>query len=714
MSDGRYALLVTASAYQDARLRQLRSPVSDAEALGGVLSDPQVGDFHVSRLHDTPEHIIRKSLDRFFANRQSNDTLLLYFSCHGLKDDDGRLYFATSDTDMDSLRATAISARFVNELVEDCRSRRVMLILDCCYSGAFAKGMLGKADKAVHVGESFEGHGRAVLTASSSMEYAYEGDSLEGAGQTSVFTSALVEALSDPMADRDRDGWINIEELYQYVFDRVRVATHQTPKKWLFDVDGQHLRVSRTSHKRPALVPDRTWHRTSVFYRLLLDTFYDSDGDGAGDIEGLTEKLDYLQGLGIGCVWVGPIQQLGPLGEPVGQEDLFALRHGAGDFKQVERMIDEAHRRSLRVICDVTAYADKKGDFKNSDELARAVVEFWLNLGFDGVCVGNSGGLAGSVLILPVDGDSCRDSGAGDGSLRGTDWPSDGTASWQASMTFEPVVLPLLLAIFRQQRYPLERLDPICCAGVSGDGVGLVLRDEGAIVLDGISDDERDYLLAQTRDPRAFHEKGIRRRLAPLVGNSRAALEFLYALFFSLPGSPVLYYGEEIGMGDALARPGLEGLSTPMQWNGEKNAGFSSAVPSKLHRRVIESAVFGFSAVNVEDQTRNGSSLLEWFRRTLRARRALHEVFGLGSIDGVYAENPSVLAFVRSWRGRNVLCVYNVSSFFQAAYLQLTDFSGAVPVELTGRIRFPVIGPDSYVVTLPGYGVYWFELIERS
>jgi hypothetical protein len=235
----RSAFIVANDDYADRRLSRLRAPAADARELANVLGDPDIGGFDVDVSLNEPEHVVRRRLSAFFDNRVAADVLLLHLSCHGVKDEDGRLYFATPDTEMDHLDATSIPSEFVNRLMTRSRSRRVLLLLDCCYSGAFARGWMSRAGDGVDIRERFDGRGRIVLTASSAMEYSFEGDELSGEGRPSVFTSALVQGLSTGEADRNRDGYISVDELYDFAYDQVRAATpSQTPGKWVFDVQG--------------------------------------------------------------------------------------------------------------------------------------------------------------------------------------------------------------------------------------------------------------------------------------------------------------------------------------------------------------------------------------------------------------------------------------------------------------------------------------------
>jgi maltose alpha-D-glucosyltransferase/alpha-amylase len=215
------------------------------------------------------------------------------------------------------------------------------------------------------------------------------------------------------------------------------------------------------------------------------------------------------------------------------------------------------------------------------------------------------------------------------------------------------------------------------------------------------------------QDPRMKANVGIRRRLAPLLENSRAQIELFTGLLFSLPGSPVMYYGDEIGMGDNIYLGDRDGVRTPMQWTSDRNAGFSLADPQRLYLPLLLDPVYGYQALNVDAETRNSSSLLHWIRRLLAVRKQ-HPVFGLGDYQELGSSNPSVLAYVREFGDDRVLCVANLSRFAQPAELDLRRFRGAVPVEMLGNVHFPPIGELPYLLTLPGHGHYWFALTQQE
>jgi Caspase domain len=246
------ALLIATAEYGDPAFRRLRTPGHDVEALTRVLADPAIGGFDMHALVNQPGQLVEEEIEGFFADRKPDDLLLLYLSCHGVKDQDGRLYFAATDTKLQRLAATGISSTFVNQQMDNSRSRQIVLLLDCCYSGAFARGFATRGGEGVELKERFQGRGRVVITASSAMEYAFEAGQLtsEG-GQPSVFTTAVVQGLQTGEADRDADGRVSVDELYDFVFDQVRQATpNQTPGIFFSDVQGT-LYIAQNPNPRP-------------------------------------------------------------------------------------------------------------------------------------------------------------------------------------------------------------------------------------------------------------------------------------------------------------------------------------------------------------------------------------------------------------------------------------------------------------------------------
>ena len=281
----------------------------------------------------------------------------------------------------------------------------------------------------------------------------------------------------------------------------------------------------------------------------------------------------------------------------------------------------------------------------------------------------------------------------------------------ECQMAFHFPLMPrLFMAVRRESRYPISEIFSITPQIPKNCQWGIFLRNHDELTLEMVTDDERDYMYAEyAKDPRMKSNIGIARRLAPLLENSRDQIELFTGLLFSLPGSPVLYYGDEIGMGDNIYLGDRDGVRTPMQWNPDRNGGFSLADPQALYLPLILDPVYGYQALNVDAQMRSGSSLLNWTRKMLGVRRA-HPVFGMGSYDELGASNPSVLAFVREFGDDRVLCVNNLSRFPQPVELDLSRFEGVTPNELTGRVPFPRIGELPYMLSLPGHGFLWFAL----
>ena len=238
----RLALLIATSGYSDPDLRQLRAPGRDASDLAGVLGDPQIGRFHIQTLVNAASGQLQEAIEDFCADRHPDDQLLVYLSCHGVLDSHGRLYYAAANTRRQRLAATAVAAEWLNERLEECRARRQILVLDCCHSGAFARGIKGAADLALQQRFEPHGRGRVVLTASRSTEYSFEGGQASGEGVPSVFTHAIVDGLRTGDADRDKDGLITVTDLYQYVWETVRAAEpRQTPELWTYGAEGNLL-----------------------------------------------------------------------------------------------------------------------------------------------------------------------------------------------------------------------------------------------------------------------------------------------------------------------------------------------------------------------------------------------------------------------------------------------------------------------------------------
>ncbi len=358
-----------------------------------------------------------------------------------------------------------------------------------------------------------------------------------------------------------------------------------------------------------------------------------------------------------------------------------------------------------------------------------AVVRFWMDLGLDGFRCD------AVPYLYEREGTNCENLPETHAFLRklrrmvdeeypgsillaeANQWPSDVVEYFgdegqpQFHMAFHFPLMPrIFMAMRREQRTPIVEIMESTPHIPNGSQWAIFLRNHDELTLEMVTDAERDYMYYEyAKDPRMRINLGIRRRLAPLLDNGRRQIEMMNSLLFSMPGTPVLYYGDEIGMGDNIYLGDRNGVRTPMQWSGDRNAGFSRADWAKLYSPVIMDPVYGYTAVNVEAQSRTPTSLLNWMKRMIAVRRR-YKAFGRGSIRFLHPENQKVLAYLREYDNETLLCVVNLSRFVQYAELDLSEFAGWQPVELIGEIRFPQIGDLSYLLTFGPHAFYWFRL----
>jgi maltose alpha-D-glucosyltransferase/alpha-amylase len=272
----------------------------------------------------------------------------------------------------------------------------------------------------------------------------------------------------------------------------------------------------------------------------------------------------------------------------------------------------------------------------------------------------------------------------------------------------------IYMAIAREDRHPVTDIMRQTPDIPDNCQWAIFLRNHDELTLEMVTERERDYLWNVYADDRRMRiNLGIRRRLAPLMGNDRRKMELMDGLLFSLPGTPVMYYGDEIGMGDNVFLGDRDGVRTPMQWSPDRNGGFSRTDPAKLYLPPIMDPIYGFGALNVEAQARSQSSLLNWTRRMVAVRQE-HRAFGRGTITFLYPGNRKILAYLREYDDQALLCVFNLSRAAQAVELDLSRFKGRVPIELFGRNAFPPIGELYYLLTLPAYGFHWFLLASEE
>ena len=298
-------------------------------------------------------------------------------------------------------------------------------------------------------------------------------------------------------------------------------------------------------------------------------------------------------------------------------------------------------------------------------------------------------------------------------------WPEDVLPYFgdgdECNMAFHFPVMPrMYMAIAQEDRHPMAdilRQTPDIPANCQW---GIFLRNHDELTLEMVTDRERDYLWdVYAADERMRLNLGIRRRLAPLMDNDLRKIQLMNSLLLSMPGTPIMYYGDEIGMGDNIFLGDRDGVRTPMQWSPDRNGGFSRADPARLYLPPIMDPIYGFDAVNVESQQRDPSSLLNWMKRMITVRQQ-HPAFGRGTLRLLYPRNRKILAYLREHEGDKILCVANLARSAQAVELNLGEFRGHVPVEVLGRSPFPPIGDLPYLLTLPGYGFYWFVLAEEA
>ncbi|HEY8854197.1 MAG TPA: maltose alpha-D-glucosyltransferase [Candidatus Dormibacteraeota bacterium] len=298
-------------------------------------------------------------------------------------------------------------------------------------------------------------------------------------------------------------------------------------------------------------------------------------------------------------------------------------------------------------------------------------------------------------------------------------WPEDAVAYFgqgdECNMGFHFPLMPrLFMSIRMEDRFPIIDILAQTPAIPDTSQWALFLRNHDELTLEMVTDEERDYMYrAYTQDRAARINLGIRRRLAPLLGNERRRIELMNGLLFSLPGTPVIYYGDEIGMGDNIFLGDRNGVRTPMQWSGDRNAGFSDANRQRLYLPVITDPEYHYETVNVETQHQNPHSLLSWMKRVIALRKR-HRAFGRGTLELLRPENRKILAFVRRYESEQILVIANLSRFLQTMELDLSAWKGMVPLELFGSTELPVIGDAPYFLTLGPHSFFWFSLQPRA
>ena len=451
---------------------------------------------------------------------------------------------------------------------------------------------------------------------------------------------------------------------------------------------------------------DARWYRDAVFYQLHVRSYADSNGDGVGDFPGLVSRLDHLQWLGVDCLWLLPMYPSPGRDDGYDIADYLSVHPGYGTLDDFRRFLDEAHARGLRVVTElvVNHTSDQHPWFQEARRSRDDPRRGWY------VWSDTDDRYRDARIIFL---DSERSNWAWD--------PGSKQYYWHRFFSHQPDLNYDNPAV-REEMWNVMRfwLD----LGVDGfrvDAVPYLIEREGTscenlpethdvLTLEMVTEVERAYMWDEfATDPRARLNLGIRRRLAPLLDGDRRRIELLNAILMSLPGSPIIYYGDEIGMGDNIYLGDRNGVRTPMPWTGGWNAGFSSADPERLWLPLVSNPVYGYQAVNVESQRRTPSSLLHWTRRLIQVRRS-SPVFGRGAIELLRPANHRVLAYVRTLDRERVLVVNNLASTAQAVELDLATLAGEIPVEMFGGSVFPRIGTAPYFLTLGPYDFYWFRL----
>ncbi|MBX9634492.1 MAG: maltose alpha-D-glucosyltransferase, partial [Magnetospirillum sp.] len=539
---------------------------------------------------------------------------------------------------------------------------------------------------------------------------------------------------------------------------------------------------------------DQLWYRDAVVYQLHVKAFFDADNDGMGDFRGLTQKLDYIQTLGVDTLWLLPFYPSPLKDDGYDIADYRNIHPTYGTLRDFRLFVRAAHERGLKVVTELvinhtsdqhpwfqkarmaklgsaardyyvwsddnSRYAGTRIIFTDTeksnwtwDDQAKqffwhrffshqpdlnfdnpqvvreiiAIMRYWLDMGVDGMRLDavpylceregtNNENLPETHAILRQLRRALDESHPGRMFLaEANQWPEDVLpyfgAGDECHMAFHFPLMPrMYMAIAREDRHPITDIMRQTPDVPDNCQWAIFLRNHDELTLEMVTDRERDYLwTTYASDRRARINLGIRRRLAPLMENDRRKIELLNSLLFSMPGTPIIYYGDEIGMGDNIFLGDRNGVRTPMQWSEDRNGGFSRADPAGLFLPAIQDPVYGFEAVNVEAQSRSPSSLLNWMKRMIAVRRG-RRCFGRGSLKFLYPNNRKILAYLRECDGEHVLCVCNLSRAAQGVELNLNAYRGLVPVELTGQSAFPPIGELPYFLTLPGHGFYWFLL----
>ncbi len=542
---------------------------------------------------------------------------------------------------------------------------------------------------------------------------------------------------------------------------------------------------------------DGLWYKDAIIYELHVKSFFDSNANGYGDFPGLTQKLNYLQDLGINCIWLLPFYQSPMKDDGYDISNFEEVSPEYGTMKDFQEFVKEAHKRGIRVLIELvmnhtsdqhpwfqearsSRTSKKRGYYIWSDdpqtfkeariiftdteksnwtydpvsgqyywhrffshqpdlnyenpEVRQAMLNtlsFWLKTGVDGFR------LDAVPYLFEREDTNCENLPETHDYLKklraeldkhfhdriflaeANQWPTDVRPYFgegdECHMAFHFPLMPrIFIAIRKEDNAPI--IDILRQTPSIPDNCqwALFLRNHDELTLEMVTQEERDYMYREyAADPKAKLNLGIRHRLAPLMNNGRRQMELLNSLLFSLPGTPIIYYGDEIAMGDNIFLGDRNGVRTPMQWSNDRNAGFSAVNPDKLYAPVISDPVYGYQAVNVDAQQRTQSSFLNWTKRMIKVRKS-YKAFGRGSLEFLRHQNPKILAYIRHYEDETLLIVNNLSRYVQPVELDLYGYDGWEPLELWGNVKFPKIGKLPYFLTLGPHSFYWFRLMQTK
>jgi maltose alpha-D-glucosyltransferase/alpha-amylase len=536
------------------------------------------------------------------------------------------------------------------------------------------------------------------------------------------------------------------------------------------------------------------WFKDAVIYEVHVRAFFDSNGDGVGDFAGITQKLDYIQDLGVNTIWLLPFYPSPQRDDGYDIADYRNVHPQYGTREDFRTFVEEAHGRGLRVITELvvnhtsdqhpyfqaarrapagsrkrsyyvwsdddTRYAGTRIIFTDTEKsnwtfdpvakqyfwhrffshqpdlnfdnphVLKTVIRnmrFWLDMGVDGFRLdavpyliereGTSNeNLPETHNVIKEIRRVIESHYAGRLLLAEANmWPEDVRDYFgdgdECQMAYHFPLMPrMYMSIALEDRYPIVEIMRQTPDIPDNCQWAVFLRNHDELTLEMVTSRERDYMYTTyATDAQARLNLGIRRRLAPLMQNDGDRIRLMNSLLLSMPGSPIIYYGDEIGMGDNILLGDRTGVRTPMQWSPDRNAGFSRADPQRLYLPPIMDAIYGYEVVNVESQAREPSSLLNWTKRLLAVRKS-SQAFGRGTLRFLRPGNRKILAYVREYNGDVILCVANLARSAQPVEIDLAEFKGRVPVEMLGRTPFPPVGDLPYMFTLPGHAFYWFKL----